>query len=154
MVFSVVMYRCEKWTIKKAEKRRVDAFKLWCCRRLLRVPWAARKSNQSILKEISPEYSLEGLMLKLKSQYFVHLMQRADHLKRPWCWERLKAWGTTENEMVGWHHRLDVHDFEQVPGVGDEQGPWCAAVHGVTKSRTQLSDWTELNTAWHIISLS
>ena len=93
MVFPVVMYGCESWTIKKAERQRVDAFELFCWRRLLRVPWTARSSNQSILKEISPEYSLEGLILKVKLQYFVHLMRRADFLKRPLCWEGLKARG-------------------------------------------------------------
>ena len=90
MVFSVVMYGCELWTIKKAEHRRIDAFKLWCCRRLLRVPWIARRANHSILKKISPECSLEGLMLKLKLQYFDHLVWRTDW-KSPWCWERVKA---------------------------------------------------------------
>ena len=92
MVFPVVMYGCERWTIKKAEGWRIDAFELWCWRRLLRVPWTARRSNQSILKEINPEYSLEGLLLKLKLQYFGHLMWRTQW-KRPWCWERLKAGG-------------------------------------------------------------
>ena len=91
MVFPVVMYGCESWTIKKTECQRIDGFELWCWRRLLRVPWTARRSNQSILKEISPEYWLEGLMLKLKLQYFGHLMCRTDSLKRPWCWERVKA---------------------------------------------------------------
>ena len=91
MVFPGVMYGCESWTIKKAEHQRIDAFELWCWKRLLRVPWTARRSNQSILKEISPEYSLKGLMLKLKLQYFGHLMWRAKSLERPWCWERLKA---------------------------------------------------------------
>ena len=99
MVFPVIMYGCESCTIKKAECRRIDAFELWCSRRLLRVPWTARRSNQSILKEISPEYSLEGRMLKLKLQYFGHLMQRAA-LKRTWCWERLKAGG--EGDDRGW----------------------------------------------------
>ena len=93
MVFPVVMYGCESWIIKKAESWRIDDFELWCWRRLLGVPWTARSSNQSILKEISPEYSLEGLMLKLKLQYFGHLMQRTNSLERPWCWERLKAGG-------------------------------------------------------------
>ena len=93
MVFPAVMYGCQSWTIKKAECRRIDAFELHCWTRLLRVPWTARGSNQSILKEISPEYSLGGLMLKLKLQYFGHLMWRADSLERPWCWERLKAGG-------------------------------------------------------------
>jgi len=100
MVFPGVRYGCKSWTIKKAECRRITAFRLWCWRRLLRVPWTARRSNQSILKEISPEYSSEGLMLKLKLQYFCHLMQRADSLKRPWCWERLKAGG--ERDDRGW----------------------------------------------------
>ena len=100
MVFPVIMYGCESWTVKKAEHWRIDAFELWCWRRLLRVPWTARRSNQSILKEISPEYSLEGLMLKLKLQYFGHLMRRTDSLKRPWCWERLKVGG--EGDDRGW----------------------------------------------------
>ena len=114
MVFPVVMYGCESWTVKKAEHRRIDAFELWCCRRLLRVPWTARRSNQFIIKEISPECSLEGLMLKLKLQSFGHLMRRADLFKRPWCWERLNAGGDrdTEDEMVRWHHRLNGHEFE------------------------------------------
>ena len=98
--FSVVMYRCESWTIKKAERWRIDAFELWCWRRLLRVPWTARRSNQSILKEISPGCSLKGLMLKLKLQYFGHLMGRADSLKRPWCWKRLRA--GEEGDDRGW----------------------------------------------------
>ena len=100
MVFPVVMDGCESWTIKKAECWRIDAFEQWCWRRLLRVPWTARRSNQYILKEISSEYSLEGLMLKLKLQYFGHLMWRTDHLKRPWCWERLKA--GREGDDRGW----------------------------------------------------
>ena len=115
MVFPVVMYGCERCTIKKAERRRIDVFELWCWRRRLRVPWTARRSNQSILKEISPEYSLEGLMLKLKLQSFGHLMRRADSFwKDP---EAGKDWrqeekGTTEGEMVGWHHQLNGHEFE------------------------------------------
>ena len=100
MVFPVVMYGCESWIIKKAEHWRIDAFELWCWRRLLRVPWTARRSNQSILKEISPEYSLERLMLKLKLQYFGHLMQITDSLEKTWCWERLKAGG--EGDDRGW----------------------------------------------------
>ena len=132
MVFPVVMCG-ERWTIKKAEHQRIDAFELWCWKRLLRVPWTARRSNQSILKEISPEYSLQGLMLKLKPQYFGHLMWRTDDsLEKTLCWERLKAEekGTTEDEMVGWHHSLDGHEFEQASGAGDGQGslaccsPW------------------------------
>ena len=114
MVFPVVMYGWESWTIKKAEHWRIDAFELWCWRRLLRVPWTARRSNQSILKEISPEYSLEGLMLKLKRQYFGHLMRRTDIGRDPdtgkdWRW---KEKGTTEDEMVGWHHRLEGYESE------------------------------------------
>ena len=108
------MHECESWTIKKAEHRRIDAFELWCWRRLLRVPWTARRSNQSILKEISPEYSLEGLMLKLKLQYFGHLMGRVDSWKRPWCWEGLGAGG--EGDDRGWDgwmlHWLNGHEFE------------------------------------------
>ena len=105
MVFPVVMYGCESWTVKKPEHRRIDAFKLWCWRRLLRVPWTARRSNQSILKEISPGISLEGMMLKLKLQYFGHLMRRVDSLEktdagRDWGKEK----GMTEDEMAGWHH--------------------------------------------------
>ena len=97
IVFPVVMYGCESWTIKKAKHWRIDASELWCWRRLLKVPWTAKRSNQSILKEISPEYSLEGLMLKLKLQYFGHLMQRTDSWKRPWCWDRLKAGGERDD---------------------------------------------------------
>ena len=100
MVFPVVMYGCESWTVKKAERRRIDDFELWCWRRLLRVPWTSRRSKQSILKEISPEYSLEGLMLKLKLQYFGHRCEELTHLKRPWCWERYKAGG--ERDDRGW----------------------------------------------------
>ena len=114
MVFPVVKNGCESWTVKKAEHRRIDAFELWCWRRLLRVPWTARRSNQSIPKEISPGYSLEGMMLKLKLQYFGHLMRRVDSLEkidagRDW---RQEQKGTTEDEMAGWHHRLDGHEFE------------------------------------------
>ena len=103
MVFPVIMYGCESWTIKKAECWRIDAFELWCCRRLLRVPWTTRRSNQSILKEISHGCSLEGLMLKLKLQYFGHLMKELTHWKRLWCWDRLKAGGEGENRRwAGW----------------------------------------------------
>ena len=114
MIFPGVMYGCKSWTIKKAEHRKIDAFKLWCWRRLLRVPWTARRSNQSILKEISPGRSLEGMMLKLKFQYFGHLMQRVDSLEKT---DAGKDWGqedkgTTEGEMAGWHHRLDGGEFE------------------------------------------
>ena len=132
MVFPVVMYRCESWTIKKAEHRRIDAFELWCWRRLLRVPWTARRSNQSILKEINPGCSLEGLMLRLKIQYFGHWMQRTDSLERPWCWERLRAEGQGGNR--GWDGWMasptQWHEFEQALGDGEGQvslvcySPW------------------------------
>ena len=115
MVFPVVMYGYESWTIKKSEHWRIDAFELWCWKRLLRVPWTARRSNQSILKEISPEYSLEGLMLKLKLQYFGHLIWRIDSFKKdPDTWKdwRQEEKGATEDEMVGWHHQLNGHEFQ------------------------------------------
>ena len=121
MVFPVVMYGCESWTIKKAERWRIEAFELWCWRRLLSVPWSARRSNQSILK-ISPGCSLEGLMLKLKLQYFGYLMQRADSFEKTLMLVRALEKGTTENEMVGWHHRHNAHGFGWPPGVGDGQG--------------------------------
>ena len=114
MVFPLVMYGCESWTVKKAEHGRIDAFELWCWRRLLRVPWTSRRSNQSILKEISPGCSLEGMMLKLKLQYFGHLMRRVDSLEktdagRDWVQEEK---GTTADEIAGWHHRLNGREFE------------------------------------------
>ena len=115
MVFPVVMYGCESWTVKKAECRRTDVFEVWCCRRLLRVPWTARRSNQSILKEINPGCSLEGLMLKLKLQYFGHLMRRVDSLEKTLMLGGIggkRRRGTTEDEMAGWHHRLDAHELE------------------------------------------
>ena len=146
MVFPVVMYGCESWTMKKAESRRIDAFELWCWRRLLRVPWTARRSNQSILKEINPGISLERMMLKLKLQYFGHLMRRVDslektHAGRDWGQEEK---GTTEDEMAGWHHWLDGCESEWTLGVDVGQGSWLAVIPGVAKSRTQLSDWSDL----------
>ena len=125
MVSSVVMYGCESWTIKKAECRRIDAFELWCWRRLLRVPWTTRRYNRSILKEITPGCSLEGLMLKLKLQYFGHLMQRTDSLEKTLMLGKIKGRrrrGTTEDEMVRWHHQLDGHGFGWTLGVGDGRG--------------------------------
>ena len=123
MVFPVVMYGCESWTVKKAEHGQIDALELWCWRRLLRVPWTARTSNQSILKEISPGCSLEGMMLKLKLQYFGHLMRRADSLEKTLM---LGGIGGRRRRglqrMAGWHHRLDGREFECTPGVGDRQG--------------------------------
>ena len=154
MIFPVVMYGCESWTIKKAECQRIGVFKLWCWRRLLRVLWTARRSNQSILKEISPEYSLEGLMLKLKLQYFGHLMRRVDSLEkadagRDWGQEEK---GTTEDEMAGWYHRLDGREFEWTPGVGDGQGglACCDSWGHKELEMTEQLNWTELNKAHKI----
>ena len=130
MVFLVVIYGCENWTIKKAEHWRIDAFELWGWRRLLRVPWTARRSNQSILKEISPEYSLEVLMLKLKLQYLGNLMQRTDSLEKTPTLVKMEGRRRRGRQMVGGHHWLDGREFEQTPGVGDGQGglacysPW------------------------------
>ena len=137
------MYGCESWTIKKAKCWWTDAFKLWFWIRLLRVPWTARKSKQSILKEINPEYSLEGLMLKL--QYYGHLMWRADSLEKTWCWERLKARGEGDDrdEMVGWHHRLDRHEIEQAPGDSEGQGSL-----GSTGSQRAGHDWATEQHDW------
>ena len=148
MVFPVVMYGCEIWTVKKAEHRRIDAFELWYWRRLLRVLWTARRSNQSILKEISPGCSLEGMILKLKLQYFGHLMRRVDSLEktdagRDWGQEK----GTTENEMAGWHHRLYGCEFEWTLGVGDRQGGLaCCNSWGCKESdMNERLNWAELN---------
>ena len=124
MVFPVVMYGCKSWTIKKADGQRIDAFELWCWKRLLRVPWTARRSNQSILKEICAEYSLEGLMLKLRLQYIGHLMGRTNLFEKTLMWGKLKAGIERDgrDEMVGWHHQLNGHEFEQALGFGDGQG--------------------------------
>ena len=149
MVFQVVMYGCETWTVKKAKRRRFDVFKLWCLRRLLRVSWTARRSNQSILKEIGLGCSLEELMLKLKLQYFGHLMRRTDSWKDPDAgkdWRREEK-GMTEDEMVGWHRQFDRHEFEQAPGVGDGQGslascsPWG---HRIRHNWVTELNWTDL----------
>ena len=151
MVFWKVMYGCESWTIKKAECGRIDAFELWCWRRLLRVPWTAWRSNLSILK-ISPGCSLEGLMLKLKLQYFGHLMWKLTHLKRPWCWERLEAGGKGDDR--GWLDGItdSTHlSLSELRGLVMDREAWRAAIHGVTKNQTRLSNWTELN--WTTISL-
>ena len=156
MVFPVVMYGCESWTMKKAEHRRIDAFELWFWRRLLRVPWTARRSNQSILNEISPEYSLEGLTAKLKLQYFGLLMGRTDSLQRPGCWESLKAGekGTTEDNMVGWHYQLDGHELSKLQLLMMEGKP--VVLQSMGSQRVGHNWATELNLSflkWDAIGL-
>ena len=144
MVLPVVMYRCESWIIKKAEHWRIDASELWCWRRLLRVPWTERRTNQSILKEIKPEYTLEGLTLKLKLQYFGHLMWRTDSLEKSLMLGKIGGRSRRGQQKMRWLDGItDLMDMSLV--VGNEGEAWCAAVHGVTKNQTQLSDWIELN---------
>ena len=147
MIFLVVMYGCESWTIKKAECLRIDAFELWCWRRLLRVPWTARRSNQSILKKINPEYSLEGTDAEAEVPILWPfdaknwLIGKDPDAGKDWRWE--EKW-TTEDEMVKWHHWLNGHEFEQAPGDGEGQGKAGVLQFMGLQSRTQLSNWTTI----------
>ena len=147
MVFPVVMYGCESWTVNKAECWRIDAFELWCWRRLLRVPWTARRSNQSILKEISPGYSLEGLMLKLKLQYFGHLMRRVDSLENTLMLGGFGGRKRRGQQRMRWLEGITDSMYMSLGKLRElvtEREAWRAAIHGATKSWTQLSNWTEL----------
>ena len=143
MVFSVVMYGCESWTIEKVEHQKIDAYKLWCWRRLSRVPWTARRSNQSILKEISPEYSLEGLMLKLKLQHFGHLMQRTDSLEKTLMLGKIEGRRRRGRQRMRWLDGITVMSLSKLWESVTDREACHAAVHGFAKRQTPLSDWIE-----------